>query len=230
LRVLLVTFFIVIADQISKLAVKGFTIPILNLKVNGMYYGESIEIFGDFLKLTFVENPGMAFGIDFGVSSKLFLSLFSVFAAIGILIFLFKVRNEKLLFRLGLSLILAGAIGNLIDRVFYGVIFGYAPLFYGRVVDFLNVDFFDINLFGYSLDRWPIFNIADASVTIGVIILLFFHEKLSVNSDKNLSNDDSEIKQNKSEEISNDSVASEEKNNLVEDSINEPDNRKKIQV
>jgi signal peptidase II len=72
-------------------------------------------------------------------------------------------------------MILGGALGNLIDRVFYGVIFGDAPLFYGKVVDFLDMNFFDINLFGYQLTRWPVFNIADASVTLGVLLLLFFH-------------------------------------------------------
>lgn len=139
-----------------------------------MRYGQSKEVFGDFLKITFVENPGMAFGIEVG-DSKLFLSLFSLVASIGILIYLYKVRKGHLLFRISLALILAGAVGNLIDRTFYGVIYGYAPLFYGKVVDFFNVDFFDFSLFGRTYERWPIFNIADSAVTIGVLSLIFFN-------------------------------------------------------
>jgi signal peptidase II len=76
-------------------------------------------------------------------------------------------------------MILGGAIGNLIDRVFFGVIYGYAPLFQGKVVDFVDVDFFDINLFGTIYDRWPIFNVADMAVSIGVILLIFFSRKIS---------------------------------------------------
>jgi signal peptidase II len=72
-------------------------------------------------------------------------------------------------------MILGGAIGNLIDRVFYGVLYGTASLFYGRVVDFLDLDFFNLDIFGYHLSRWPVFNLADAAVTVGVILLLFFH-------------------------------------------------------
>ena len=65
-------------------------------------------------------------------------------------------------------MILGGAVGNMIDRMFYGVLYGEAPLFYGKVVDFFDVDFPDIDLLGYQLTRWPVFNIADASVTVGV--------------------------------------------------------------
>ena len=173
--VLFVTLFVVLADQITKFLVKGGTLPLLNITVKGMKYGQSFDVFGSFLKITFVENPGMAFGIDVGVSSKLFLSLFSLVASIGILLYLYKVRNQKIVVRLALALILGGAIGNLIDRTFYGVFYGYAPLFYGKVVDFFNMDFFDFTLWGHMYDRFPIFNIADASVTIGVVMLLFFH-------------------------------------------------------
>lgn len=175
MRVLYLTFFLLISDQVSKLLVKGIAIPILNFYREGMKYGESVNVIGDFFKITFVENPGMAFGINVGDESKLFLSLFSLVASIGILFYLYKVRNDKLILRLALAMILAGAIGNLIDRTFYGLIYGYAPLFYGKVVDFFNVDFWDFTLFGNTYERWPIFNIADASVTIGVMILILFH-------------------------------------------------------
>ena len=59
----------------------------------------------------------------------------------------------------------------------YGVIYGYAPLFYGRVVDFLDFDFFHLTIFNRTYERWPIFNLADAAVTIGVFILIFFYRK-----------------------------------------------------
>jgi len=156
--------------------VKGGTIPFLNIKANGMEYGQSINVIGDFFKITFVENPGLAFGIDVNNSSKLILSIFSLLASIGIFYYLYKSRDKKFIVRFALALILGGAIGNLIDRAFYGLFYGYAPLFYGRVVDFFNVDFFDFTIFGRTYDRWPIFNIADASVTIGVILLIIFHK------------------------------------------------------
>lgn len=181
MRVLIVSFFIVIADQLSKIFVKGFSIPFLGISVDGMRYGSSIEILGSFFKFTFVENPGMAFGIDVGESSKLFLSLFSLIASIGILIYLFRIKDERYIVRLALALIFAGAVGNLIDRMWYGVFYGYAPLFYGKVVDFMNVDFFDFTLFGHTYERWPIFNIADSAVSIGVVLLLIFQTK---NEDK----------------------------------------------
>jgi signal peptidase II len=172
-RVLFVTLFIIVGDQITKLFIKGFSIPVLGIHVKGMTLGTTVPVFGDFARLTYIENPGMAFGIDVG--GKLFFSIFSVVASIGILFYLYKMRNERLLFRFSLAMILGGAVGNLIDRVFYGVLFNDGGLFYGRVVDFIDVDFFNVNIFGYHLSRWPIFNIADSSVTIGVLILLIFH-------------------------------------------------------
>jgi signal peptidase II len=175
LAVLYLTFAVVLIDQVSKFLVKGGTIPFLNIHVQGMDYGSSINVFGDFFKITFVENPGLAFGIDVNETSKLFLSIFTLLATIGIFFYLYKSRSEKLIVRVALALILGGAIGNLIDRTFYGVFYGYAPIFYGKVVDFFNADFFDFTLFGRTYDRFPVFNVADSSVTIGVILLLLFH-------------------------------------------------------
>lgn len=176
MKVLFLSLFIVFADQISKLYIKGFSIPFLKIHVRGLNYAEQHDFLGSFLRITFVENPGMAFGIDLGMSSKLFLSLFSLLASFGIIFYLYKVRKEKLIFRIALALILAGAVGNLIDRMFYGVFYGYAPLFFGKVVDFFEFNFFTINLFGYIIDHFPIFNIADVSVTLGVIFLLLFNK------------------------------------------------------
>jgi len=174
---LIVSGIVILVDQLSKIFVKGFSIPLLNINYEGMYYGQSFNIIGDFFKLTFVENPGMAFGIDVSDTSKFFLTLFTLLAAIGIFLYMYKIRYESFQLRLSFSFILGGALGNLIDRMFYGVFYGYAPLFYGKVVDFFDVDFFDFSMLGYSFTRWPIFNIADSAVTIGVILILFVREK-----------------------------------------------------
>jgi signal peptidase II len=177
MKIFYLTFFIVIADQITKLLVKGINIPALGINIKGMQLYDSFNVIGDFFRITYIENPGMAFGIDFGESSKLFLTIFSLVASIAITYYLIKHKDEKLTLRIPLALILGGAVGNLIDRMFYGVIYGEAPLFYGKVVDFLDFDFFNISLFGYTYDRWPIFNIADLAVSIGVILLIFLHRE-----------------------------------------------------
>lgn len=175
MRILFISFFIVLCDQITKLLIKGFEIPALGIKIEGMRLGESKEVIGDLVRITYTENPGIAFGIDFG--NKSFLTLLTFIAALIVFAYLYKVRNGNFLLRLSLGMILGGAIGNLIDRVFYGVIFNYGKIFHGRVIDFIDIDFFNINLFGYHIDRWPIFNIADASVTIGVLLLFFTHRE-----------------------------------------------------
>jgi len=177
LRVLFVSLFIVIIDQVTKLLVKGFSIPFLHFKYSGMYEGEKIPILGNFFRITFIENPGMAFGFDPGINFKLWISIFSLAASVGLIVYIYYVRSQRLSLRFALAFILGGAVGNLIDRMFYGIFYGYAPVFYGRVVDFFDVDFFDFSIFGRSYDRWPIFNIADAAVTIGVLILIIFYKK-----------------------------------------------------
>lgn len=178
MRVLFVSLAIVIIDQISKLAVKGFSFPFLKINYEGMYEGQRIHVLGNFFRITFIENPGMAFGFDPGINFKFWISIFSIIASIGLIAYIYRVRNQSLILKLALACILGGAIGNLIDRMFYGILYGYAPLFYGHVVDFLDFDFFHFSFFGRTFDRWPIFNIADASVTIGVIILLFFYNQI----------------------------------------------------
>jgi len=172
-KVLYVTAFIVLADQVTKFLVKGLVVPALGIALPGMPLGGSVPVLGDLLRITFIENPGMAFGIEVG--GKFFLTLFSVVASAGILGYLYLMRRESLAFRLSLAFILGGAVGNLIDRVFYGVLYGEGELFYGKVVDFIDVDFFNIDLWGFHLNRFWVFNIADASVTIGVLIMLLFH-------------------------------------------------------
>ena len=177
MRVLYLTFGVIFVDQLSKFYIKGINIPLLNISFDGMYYGESISVIGNFFKITFIENPGMAFGFNPGSDFKLWISVFSLFASIGLIVYLYVVRNKSLSLRIALAMILGGAVGNLIDRVFYGIIYKYAPAFYGRVVDFFDFDFFNFAIFGRNYDRWPIFNIADASVTIGVIILVIFYRQ-----------------------------------------------------
>jgi signal peptidase II len=177
LRIVFVSIIVVVLDQLSKIFVKGFSIPFLDIHFVGMTQGQRIPIIGDFFRLTFIENPGMAFGYDPGSQAKLWISLFSLLASAGLLVYLYYIRNQNLSLRLAIAFILGGAVGNLIDRMFYGVFYGYAPLFYGKVVDFLDFDFFNISLLGRSYDRWPIFNLADAAVSIGVLILILFYKK-----------------------------------------------------
>lgn len=195
MRVIFASFFIVIIDQVTKLLVKGFSIPFLHFNYAGMYEGEKIPIIGNFFRITFIENPGMAFGVDPGTDFKLWISIFSLVASVGLVIYLYIVRNQRFSMRLGLAFILGGAVGNLIDRMFYGVFYGYAPVLYGRVVDFLDVDFFDFSLFGRNYDRWPIFNIADAAVTIGVLILIIFYKKNTEESEKRVLIESTEVQE-----------------------------------
>lgn len=175
MKILYVSLLIILLDQTTKLLVRGFEIPSLGIKVEGMRIGETKQVIGDLVRITYTENPGIAFGINLG--NKFYLTILALIAVIIVFAYLYKVRNGNFATRLSLGMILGGAIGNLIDRIFYGVIFNYGKIFHGRVVDFIDIDFFDIKIFGYHIDRWPIFNIADASVTIGVLILLFAHHK-----------------------------------------------------
>ena len=176
MRVFYLSLIVVIIDQITKLKVKGIKIPFLNLNIEGMTLGSSKEVFGNFFKITFIENPGMAFGIEFG--GKLTLSIFTLFATFLIVYFIFKNRNEGLYLRTALAFILGGAVGNLIDRLFYGVIYGYSPLFYGKVVDFFHFNIPDFNILGKAFYSWPIFNVADISVTAGFLMILFGYRKI----------------------------------------------------
>ena len=162
---------VVAIDQITKFVVK----KLMNLR-------DSIGIFGDFFQFTYIENPGMAFGLQ--MENKILFTILSIGAAIVVFVYLYRMRNEKLILVTALSFIMGGAIGNLIDR-----------LFYGRVVDFLDFEFFDISipqfsfLFfdfpGFELTRWPIFNIADTSVSIGMIIItwMIFFTKNTPNTE-----------------------------------------------
>lgn len=170
---------IIILDQWLKIWVK-----------TSFYLGESVEIL-PFFDLTFVQNPGMAFGWSMG--SKLLLTIFRILATIFGFWYLSRLLKKKEVCMgvcVAVALILGGAIGNLIDCIFYGVIFnnpmppavatlfpaggGYAPLLHGQVVDMFALSFFP-----------PIFNLADSAVSVGVaLLILFYSGKLSINEDK----------------------------------------------
>ncbi len=182
MRVLFVSLFVVAADQLTKFLVKGLKVEWLGINFAGMPYGSSKQVFGNFVKITFIENPGMAFGIDVG--PKMFLTVFTILASLVILYYIYKHRHDGILIRLSLAFILAGALGNLIDRSFYGLIYSYAPIFHGRVVDFVQVEFWDFTFLGRTYTTWPIFNVADVSVTCGFLIILLFHKKIFKQEDE----------------------------------------------
>jgi signal peptidase II len=172
---LFIALILVLFDQASKIAVKGFSL--LGIHHQGMFLGESIPIIGDFIRLTFVENPGMAFGVEFG-SGKIFLTLFSLIASIGLVYYLRMIEHAKIQVRIAVMLILAGAFGNFIDRMFYGVFYGEGPLFYGLVVDFIQIDIPDIEIGSLIYTHWPVFNIADSCVSIGMVLLMMYNKYL----------------------------------------------------
>ena len=159
-RILSITALIIVLDQVTKLLVK-----------NSMHLYQSIPILGDLLRLTYIENTGMAFGIQFGENA--FFTIFAIIASLLILFYLFTMKGEHFLARLAVAMILGGAIGNLTDRIIRG-----------GVVDFIDGEFFDIripafkvlfiNFPGYSMDRWPVYNVADIAVTLGMVLLFIF--------------------------------------------------------
>lgn len=169
---------VIILDQALKIWVKTH-----------FYLGESVHI-TDWFQLYFIENNGMAFGMEFG--SKLFLTLFRLVLA-GVLIwYIVRIKDKPFVksgFMVCMALIVAGAIGNIIDCVFYGVVFpaepGFDTLFHGRVVDMLYFPLFSFIwpdwlpwIGGKEFSFFPaIFNIADAAITVGMIALLLFYSK-----------------------------------------------------
>ena len=157
-----VSALIVIADQISK---KFFEKFLLSLDTN------SINVFGDELvRFTLAYNTGIAFSIKLG--SRYFLSSISFLASIFIIYLILKIDLKKKLELWAFTFILGGAIGNLIDRAMYG-----------KVIDFIDCDFPD-----FIMTRWPIFNIADSFVTVGMVFLAIqylFLEKKKVKDNNN---------------------------------------------
>lgn len=176
MKILFVTALIVFADQVSKIFVKGFSVPLLNFSFEGMPYGQRFPFIENIFNVTFVENPGIAFGIDFGGEYKLLLSILTLLATIGLGIYLYQIRNGLFVHRFSVALIFGGAIGNLLDRMLYGIIYNYAPFMHGKVVDFIELSFLNLYLFNKSIGSY-IFNFADVAVALGVLILIVSFRK-----------------------------------------------------
>lgn len=179
-KYLILTLLLVTIDQASKMLVHRYMEP---------GFSGQIPLIGDWFKLHYVLNPGMAFGMQLGHEyGKLFLTLFRLVAMGGIAWYLINLA------RLGaapgllwaLAMILAGAVGNVIDSTFYGVCLGNAPYgsstpwFHGQVIDMVFVDFWEgfipdwVPLWGGQYYSTPIFNIADACIFVGVCTILIF--------------------------------------------------------
>ncbi|MEQ8712776.1 MAG: lipoprotein signal peptidase [Cyclobacteriaceae bacterium] len=175
---------IILLDQVVKLLVHYN----MDMGVNGQ-----IQIFGEYFKLHYLTNPGMAFGMQLGSEyGKLFLTLFRLVAMVLISYYLYYLAKKQV--HQGLlwcvALILGGAIGNVIDSTFYGVFLNNAPYnaptpwFHGQVVDMFYIDIWEgriadwVPLWGGDyMALWPVFNIADASIFVGVAIILIFQHK-----------------------------------------------------
>ncbi len=192
IKVVIIIFVVLLIDQASKIWIK-----------TNMEMGEEISIIGNWAVLHFVENNGMAFGLSIGGDyGKLALSLFRILAVAFLGYYIKELIKSKVSFGLlfSFALILAGAIGNIIDSAFYGVIFsdspyhggvatmfpeggGYAGFLYGKVVDMLYFPMFEGHFPSWfpfwAGERYlffrPVFNVADMSITTGVISMILFH-------------------------------------------------------
>lgn len=173
---LLLIFLVLLADQVSKIWIK-----------TNMYLSQEFKIFGDWFIIHFTENNGMAFGLEFGGEfGKLALSLFRIFAVAGIgyaLHYMIKNKYHRGLI-LNVALVFSGALGNIIDSVFYGIVFKYETLFHGRVVDMLYFPIIN-GVFPTWMPIWggeqfeffrPVFNLADTAISVGVIMILIFQK------------------------------------------------------
>lgn len=179
-----ITLIVILLDQAVKMLVH-----------NGMDFGTvgQIKVFGDWFKLHYTTNPGMAFGMQLGSEyGKLILTSFRLIAMFGIGYYLYALIQKKAHpgYIVCISMILGGAVGNLIDSVFYGVWLGNAPFdapshwFHGQVIDMFYIDIWEgfipewVPLMGGSYTAlWPIFNIADASIFVGVAIILLYQKR-----------------------------------------------------
>ncbi len=196
---LIIIFLILIIDQVVKIWIKTH-----------MMIGEEIPVFGNWFIIHFIENNGMAFGKQLpGEGGKLFLSVFRIIAIFGIGYYLYNLTKKKAPKGLiiSISLVLAGAIGNIIDSVFYGQIFtesygrvaeifpaggGYAPFLHGKVVDMLYFPLLEGH-FPEWLPLWggedfiffrPVFNIADSAITVGIFIIILFRNSFFPKEEK----------------------------------------------
>jgi len=202
----LIVFLILLADQILKIWIKTH-----------MTLGQEIHVMGNWFILHFTENEGMAFGITFGGEmGKLLLSIFRIIAVIVIGVYIYRLRQKSTHPGLivSFSLIMAGALGNIIDSAFYGLIFsessyhtvatmfppegGYNSFLHGKVVDMLYFPVIQTTwpswfpLWGGEELQFfrPVFNIADSSITTGVFMLLLFQKKFFAHHEEAKESDD----------------------------------------
>ncbi len=188
-----VAILIIVIDQVIKTWVRTH-----------MLLGEEIHFLGDRGMLHYTENNGMAFGMELGGEfGKLMLTLFRIVAVLGIgygLIYLIKHKYHRGLI-MNVALIFAGAMGNIIDSTFYGIIYQQEPLFHGRVVDMF---YFPLISGHYPawLPIWgtedfvffrPVFNLADAAISVGVILILLFQKHYFKHEVPEVSQPNSEI-------------------------------------
>ena len=177
-RSTLLVILLLIIDQVIKILVK-----------TNMSIGQSIHVFGDWFQILFIENNGMAFGLQFGEGwGKLALSLCRLVLIVLIIVYIRRLLKKPDVpggVLVGMAAILCGAIGNMIDSMFYGIIFDYAPFLYGKVVDMFYFPIIDTTL-PANFPFWggrhiiffrPIFNFADSCITCGAIYLLLFQWK-----------------------------------------------------
>lgn len=151
MRIFIVPFLVLIADQLTKLWVKSNFNPYI-----------PTEILGKYVRITYCENPGIAFGIQVGQFIHV-VTVLSVIFTIYICYYLYSIKDEPSLHKTGIALILGGAFGNVLDRAFMVLI----PSSYSGVVDFIDIGISD------SL-RWYIFNVADASISVGIVLYILF--------------------------------------------------------
>lgn len=181
-------FAVVLLDQMVKLVVK-FT----------MQPYEEIKVLGDRVSINYIENKGAAFGLTIAdllqkvgfnlddETAKLVLTLFSILAVIFIIYLLQTVRNSRTSLPYFLAIILGGAVGNIIDRVFYGVWFAgindyEGGLLHGRVVDMFYVNLVHGKLLGMDMSLLPVFNVADAAITLGILAIIVLQRRYFRNS------------------------------------------------
>lgn len=184
MKFLWITAFVFFFDQFTKQLVRST-----------FEYGESIPVLGDeLLRWTYIENPGMAFGIDPG--NKMLFSLFTIAIVLWLMYYYWTVRNQGMRVVMPLAIVLGGAFGNMFDRLFYGIWFQSTGFLHGRVVDFIDVNIPDIDFWSIHMSRWPVFNIADVAVSVGVAFLILFYNP---EEPKTISPDETSASQNSAE-------------------------------
>ncbi|NTU52936.1 MAG: signal peptidase II [Chlorobiaceae bacterium] len=124
-----------------------------------------IVIIPDWFKLTYTENLGIAFGVQF--LPPLGVLFLTILISVGVILYVRRSKNRSPLFMTAFALILGGGVGNMIDRIMLG-----------HVVDFIYFDLYHGMFLGLQLDLWPIFNVADSCITIGACLLMLFHDRI----------------------------------------------------